>query len=129
MEYISPTPWIDSIVFGLFISAFVFVIWFLWIPKRTHVFMKQCCRRFSTLFTGYEVLVLGKKKPPFRPKDVANVIKKFPDIKIEFDQGITFTSPQKQNLDDLFAIRLPVPRILIVGLYLFCYVIAVILLS
>jgi len=51
MQYVSPTPWIDAIVFGLILATFIYVVFYFWIPARAQVFLKQCWRRFITIFT------------------------------------------------------------------------------
>ena len=93
MEYVSPTPWIDAISFGLVLATFTFVIWYLWIPVRAHVFLRQCCRRGMPLFTGYTQIYHRASKDKM---------------------SVTFYS---------------IPNALFIGSYLFCCVMAVILLS
>jgi hypothetical protein len=96
MEYISPTPWIDSIVFGLVLAVFTLVVFRFWIPPRVHVFLRQCCQRFITLFTGWT--------------------------------NIPYWSTEKDVRAPVVILYIELPNALIVVSYLFCCIMAIILL-
>ncbi|MCK5613622.1 hypothetical protein KAR91_67770 [Candidatus Pacearchaeota archaeon] len=51
-------PWVDGIVFGLVFVGFGFTVWYYWVPNGTRIFLKECCQRFMTLFTGWNALLV-----------------------------------------------------------------------
>jgi len=96
MEYVSPTPWLDAIVFGLVLAAIITIAVRFWIPPRAHVFLRQCCRGFMPIFTGWT--------------------------------KVKWTTKYPVGTRSVYAHAIKIPNALILGSYLFCCVMSVILL-
>jgi hypothetical protein len=98
MEYI------DVIVGGIVVLLFAIIVLYFWIPKRGHVFLRQMCRGFQPLVTGFTIITYKKA------------------------DSVPWLSSWFAKSDLYIMVEIPIPNALILGSYLFCCVMAVILL-